>query len=101
MIYFGLSRKDGSRIAAAAWDRFVRSEVTRAFPTGFTVLSGRGYWRNAKGKAVWEPSRVILRVHDGKADDHAKIAALAALYKRRFGQEVVLRVDHQTACIQF
>lgn len=102
MLYFGLSRKDGGRIGERAWNRFVRREVVRAFPTGFTVLRGRGYWRPA-GKAVTltEPSRVIMRVHDGTSDDHRKIAALVALYKRRFGQEAVLRVDQQRGCVSF
>lgn len=102
MLYFGLSRKDGGQITARAWERFVHQDVARAFPSGFTVLSGRGYWRRSgTGRALWEPSRVILRVHDGAADDHKAIVALVALYKRRFGQEAVLRVDHATGCITF
>ncbi len=102
MLYFGLSRKDGSRIGERAWDRFVRQDVARHFPTGFTVLTGRGYWRRpATGEAQWERSRIVLRVHDGTEDEHRKIAALTALYKRRFGQEAVLRVDHRTGCIRF
>ncbi len=102
MLYFGLSRKDGSRIGARAWARFVRRDVVRAFPSGFTVLRGQGYWRpRGKGVTQTEPTRVILRVHAGTADDRRKIAALVARYKRRFGQEAVLRVDHQAGCIQF
>lgn len=101
MLYFGLSRKDGSRIKARAWERFVHRDVARAFPSGFTVLAGRGYWRSGTGTALWEPSRVILRVHDGAADDHKAITGLVASFKRRFGQEAVLRVDQSTGCITF
>ena len=102
MLYFGLSRKDGGRISARVWERFVHHDVAHAFPNGFTVLSGRGNWRHpGTGKALWEPSRVILRVHDGAEADHKAIVALTVLYKHRFGQEAVLRVDHSTGCITF
>lgn len=50
MLYFGLSRKDGGRIPERAWERFVRHEVAGAFPSGFTVLSGRGYWRTGRAR---------------------------------------------------
>ena len=42
--------RDG--VGDAAWDAFVREDLTAAFPEGLTILAARGQWR--------EPSQLVL-----------------------------------------
>jgi hypothetical protein len=94
-LFFGLSSPDGP-VTEGAWQSFLREEVTPRFPDGLTCWEAQGQWRNAKGEAVREPSRVLLLVHPAGAKADASLEALAAAYKKRFKQESVMRLRSQT-----
>ncbi|MGQ0541254.1 MAG: DUF3574 domain-containing protein [Blastocatellia bacterium] len=94
-LYFGLTKPDGTTLNDAEWSLFVDEVVTPRFPDGFTVVDGRGQWRNKEGKIAKESSKVFIvvyprieRVAAGK-----KIDEIRNEYKKRFDQESVLRVD--------
>jgi hypothetical protein len=88
----------GERVDDAAWRDFVASAVLPRFPDGFTVMDAQGLWRSpATGRAVSEPSRLLLVLHADDADSHRKLDELAADYKARFRQDSVLRVDQCSA----
>jgi len=56
-------------------------------------LESRGQWRGVAGRPKREPSFVLEVVHPaGSAETDSAILAIIAEYKRRFGQEAVLRV---------
>jgi hypothetical protein len=91
-LIFGLSMPDGGQLDAAAWNDFVETVVAPRFPDGFTVLDGRGRWRDPKSGAVArEDSKVLLILHPGGADAARRIDAIVEAYKRRFRQRSVLR----------
>ena len=81
--------------------RFVDREITPRFPDGLTVLNGSGQWREPRsGKIIREPSKIVQIVLPGQAEDLDRLAAIAAVYKRRFKQHSV-GVIVRPACVSF
>lgn len=99
-LLFGMARKDGSEVSEADWRAFLDAEVTPRFPDGLTVLTGYGQWRSGAGITAKETSRVLVIWHARPPGSEAKIEAIRAAYKTRFGQESVLRVDG-ASCVSF
>jgi len=92
-LYFGRNIADTLGVADSAWTQFVRDIVSARLPRGFTFWKAEGQWRAADGRAQREPSFVLEIVHPPRSPEtDAAIVAIIAEYKRRFGQEAVLRV---------
>lgn len=94
-LYMGRSIPGGSMVSEEAWEKFLGEVVTPLFPDGFTVLNGRGQYREASGAIAKEPSHVLVFLYR-KADRkraRADIEKIRGEYKKRFAQESVLRVD--------
>ncbi|HKP68663.1 MAG TPA: DUF3574 domain-containing protein [Pyrinomonadaceae bacterium] len=94
-LYMGMSIPGGSIVSDEAWEKFLSDFVTPLFPDGFSILGGRGQYREASGTIAKEPSHVLVFLYK-KADRKAagsKIEQIRAEYKKRFSQESVLRVD--------
>lgn len=94
-LYFGLTKPDGTTLNDAEWSAFVDEVITSRFPDGFTVVDGRGQWRNKEGKIAKENSKIFIFVYP-RAERIAagkKIDEIRNEYKKRFDQESVLRVD--------
>jgi uncharacterized protein DUF3574 len=88
-------------VSEPAWQRFLAREVTPRFPDGLTVMNAFGQWRDrATGRLVREPSKVVMIVLPGHADDQARLDAVVAAYKSRFHQQSV-GVILQPACTAF
>src|SRR5688500_17622035 len=94
-LYLGMSIPGGSTVSDAAWEQFLDDVVTPLFPDGFTVLAGRGQYREASGTIAKEPSHVLVFLYrkSERRAASAKIESIRAEYKKRFAQESVLRVD--------
>ena len=94
-LYMGMSIPGGGTISDLDWERFLSEVVTPLFPDGFTVLGGRGQYREASGPIAQEPSHVLVFLYR-RADRKAaggKIESIRSEYNKRFLQESVLRVD--------
>jgi hypothetical protein len=94
-LYMGMSIPGGSMVSDDAWEKFLSDVVTPLFPDGFSVLAGRGQYREASGVIAKEPSHVLVFLYK-KADRKAagvKIEKIRFEYKKQFSQESVLRVD--------
>jgi hypothetical protein len=87
-------------VSEAAWRRFAAEEITPRFPDGFTVLDGRGQWRDARGRIVREPSKVLLVAMPDDPERRARLAAIAEAYKRAFGQDSVVTLA-TPSCVSF
>ena len=88
-------------VSEAAWRRFLDREVTPRFPDGLTVVSALGQWRDRNtGTVVREPSKLVMIVLPGNADDQTRLDAVVAAYKRQFQQQSV-GVIVQPACAAF
>ncbi len=99
-LYFGLSRPDGGRVEEAQWKDFLARDVTPKFPDGFTVIEGRGQWRDAKAVIISEPTKVLVIVHP-ITDEHTRaIADLKEAYVKRFHQESVFQTDQDVRVVE-
>src|SRR5690242_1095796 len=56
-LYMGRSIPGGGTVGDEDWERFLSDVVTPLFPDGFTVLTGRGQYREASGRIAKEPSQ--------------------------------------------
>jgi hypothetical protein len=92
-LVFGLSvpGREGA-VTEAEWTGFLADEVTPRFPDGLTVVDARGQWRNAAGQVTAEPSKVLVILHPPDPALHAGFEAIREAWKKRFGQESVMRV---------
>jgi len=100
VLYFGRNRPDGGKVADDQWQAFLDQVVTPRFPDGLTVASATGQWRGASGQVETETSQVLTLLHSGDAAARNHVAGIASEYKRRFGQEAVLR-ERSPACVAF
>ena len=99
-LFMGRSGPDGEVVRDEEWEAFLADTVTPRFPDGLTVLDGRGQWRDSAGLIQSERSKLLVILAppgDGPAD---LIGEISGDYKRRFGQESVLRVVSE-ACVSF
>lgn len=88
-------------VSETAWTRFLAREITPRFPEGLTVLDAAGQWRDQdSGRIVREPSKLVMIVLPGKADDQARLDAVVQAYKRQFHQQSVGLVL-QAGCVLF
>ena len=100
MLFLGLARPGGS-VSEEEFGRFVETEVVPRWKEGFTILSGQGLWYSEQRQITErEPSRVLVRLHDGSAEASAGIEAIRAAYVHAFTQDAVLRTD-AAACADF
>jgi hypothetical protein len=99
-LVFGTARPDGSVVSDADWNRFVDAEVTPRFPDGLTVLDASGQWRNSTGAIEKERSRILVILHRPAEATDQRIEAIRSLFKARFKQESVMRID-QASCVSF
>ena len=94
-LYMGMSIPGGSMVSDEAWEKFLAEVVTPQFPAGFTILGGRGQYREASGTIAKEPSHVLVFLYPKteRKVAGAKIEQIRNEYKKRFSQESVLRLD--------
>ena len=92
-LYFGREIPAGGTVSEEQWTAFLGDVVTPRLPDGFTVWRAQGQWLDPRGTIVQESVFVLEVFHPGNADTEAAIHAIATEYKRRFGQDAVLRVS--------
>jgi hypothetical protein len=100
MLFLGMARPDGS-VSRYEFDQFVEREVATRWKEGFTILEASGLWFSAQRQiAEREPSRVLIRFHDGGLAASGDIEAIRGAYIKTFNQDAVLRADRAT-CADF
>jgi hypothetical protein len=99
-LYFGRNRPGGGTVADADWKNFLNQVLTPRFPAGLTVMDATGQWRGESGVVEQEQAHVVTVYHGGEAASRRAIRDVALEYKRRFGQEAVLR-ERTSTCAAF
>jgi hypothetical protein len=100
MLFLGMARP-GGQVNEAEFARFIEAEVTPRWKEGYTILEGQGLWYSEQRQITErEPSRVLVRLHDGSAEASSGVEAIRAAYIRAFTQDAVLRTDRMT-CADF
>jgi len=93
-LFFGSERPDGPAVSVRQFRVFLDGEITPRFPDGLTLLIGDGQFRNAAGDVIRETAFVLTLLYPRSARDSSdRIEEIRNLYKDRFAQESVLRVD--------
>jgi hypothetical protein len=100
-LMFGRKIADRIAVTEDEWTQFVDQEITPRFPDGLTVFSAAGQRRDqSSNRIVREPSKIVLIVLPGKAEDLARVNEIAQAYKARFKQQSV-GVILRPACVSF
>jgi hypothetical protein len=100
MLFLGMARPGGS-VSRYEFNQFVEAEVAPRWKEGFTIVEANGVWLSEQRHITeHEPSRVLIRFHDGSAAASADIEAIRDAYIKAFTQDAVLRTDRMT-CADF
>lgn len=100
MLFLGMARPGGS-VSRLDFSQFVEKEVATRWKEGFTIVEANGLWFSEQRQITErEPSRVLIRFHDGSAAASADIEAIRGAYIKAFEQDAVLRTDRAT-CADF
>lgn len=100
-LYFGTAVSGRAPVDATEWADFLAVSVTPAFPEGFTSWDASGGWLDPRsGRSVREPSKVLLLAVTSAPDVPARLEAVMAAWRTRFGQQSVGLVT-ATACARF
>lgn len=98
-LFFGRTIGDRFGVTDRLWQIYVDRELTPRFPEGFTVVDGRGQWR--EGDAVMrEASKIVIVVTPDSAEVRTRIAAAVNAYIKQFRQKSVGLVT-QAVCAAF
>lgn len=99
-LYFGRSSPNGP-VTDAQWQWFLDDVITPRFPDGLTVLMGKGQFKNQSGVIEQEDSVLVILLYPFQdSRSHGRIERIREIYKKRFAQQSVLRVD-STECVSF
>jgi hypothetical protein len=102
-LYFGLGLADdaSSGVSEQGWRGFLDAEVTPRFPDGLSVVDVYGQWQG-KGQPSPERlrSKLLLIDYPDTAANRDKVEAIRAAWKKRTGDQSVLRVT-QPAEVSF
>jgi len=100
-LYFGLANANGETVVhPSRWKDFLAEEVTPRFPDGFTVVDAQGQWKTQWGRILREETRLLIIVHARTQKAAQDIAALKAVYVKRFNQTSVLHTESSVKVVE-
>lgn len=99
-LFFGLRKPNGTEVNNAEFQGFLDREVTPRFPDGFTVISGRGQFKDARGAILQERSKLLVLLYPSAANRSQQIEQIRKAYITAFQQQSVLRADN-LSCAAF
>ncbi|WP_310413697.1 DUF3574 domain-containing protein [Chamaesiphon sp. OTE_8_metabat_110] len=99
-LFFGLRKPNGIEVNNAEFQRFLDREVTPRFPDGFTVISGQGQFKDARGAILQERSKLLILLYPIAATSSQQIEQIRKAYITAFQQQSVLRADN-LSCAAF
>jgi Protein of unknown function (DUF3574) len=99
-LFFGLRKPNGTEVNHAEFQLFLDREVTPRFPDGFTVISGQGQFKDARGAILQEQSKLLILLYPIAANSNQQIEQIRKAYITAFQQQSVLRADN-LSCAAF
>jgi hypothetical protein len=102
-LYFGLGPADAPKkgVSEAAWRDFLDKEVTSRFPAGLSVVDVYGQWQGKDEKAPERiRSKMLIIDYPNTADNDKRIEAIRAAWKKKTGDQSVMKVT-QAADVSF
>lgn len=98
-LFFGRTIGDRFGVTDRLWQIYVDRELTPRFPEGFTVIDGRGQWRE-EDAVMREASKIVIMVAPDSAELRTRIASAMNAYIKQFKQKSVGLVT-QAVCAAF
>lgn len=98
-LFFGRTIGDRFGVTDRLWQIYVDRELTPRFPDGFTVIDGKGQWRE-DDVVMREASKVVIMVAPDSAELRTRIATAMNAYIKQFRQKSVGLVT-QAVCAAF
>jgi Protein of unknown function (DUF3574) len=94
-LFFGRNKPDGTEVSPEEFADFLSVTITPEFPDGLTVLDGIGQFRDSNKNIIQEKSKVLILLYPSntRRQSSRKIERIRKVYKERFQQQSVLRVD--------
>ena len=94
-LFFGTAKPDDGVVTDEEFLEFLDLEITPRFPDGLTLLKGDGQFKGEDGTIIKEDSFVLILLYslEGFRESSKGINTIRELYKEKFQQESVLRVD--------
>jgi hypothetical protein len=92
---FGLGLADHPEqgISETEWRGFLDREVTPRFPSGLSVVDVYGQWQGKDERAPERlRSKMLIIYYADTAENREKIEAIRGVWKRKTGDQSVLRV---------
>lgn len=99
-LWFGMNKPKGGTVSSSEWQQFIDNDVTPRFKDGLSVYDGKGQWLGNDGKLARENSKALMLIHQPDRSSSDSINALRDIYKKRFAQDSVMRVD-ALVCVAF
>ncbi|HBZ16787.1 DUF3574 domain-containing protein [Candidatus Pantoea floridensis] len=99
-LWFGMNKPKGGTVSNLEWQQFVDNDVTPRFKDGLSVYDAKGQWLGDNGKLARENSKALMLIHNADRSSSDSINGLREVYKKRFEQESVMRVD-SLVCVAF
>jgi Protein of unknown function (DUF3574) len=99
-LFLGLHKPNGTNVNNTEFQQFLDREVTPRFPDGFTVISGRGQFKDARGFILQERSKLLILLYPIAANSNQQIEQIRTAYTTTFQQQSVLRADN-LSCAAF
>jgi len=93
-LYFGTASPNGI-VTEMEFHHFVDQHVTPRFPRGLTLLKGDGQFPS-EDTVIKEQTFILILLYpyDTLDEGFRQIERIRSLYRKEFGQQSVLRVDH-------
>jgi len=88
-LFFGRDLQGHGIVSEAQWRDFADAVLAKSFPDGFTVADGNGFWRDRKGVAVHESSKVVIVITANGPALTSKLHGAMNAYRTRFHQQSV------------
>jgi hypothetical protein len=95
-LYFGQSKPGGSMVTEQEWNNFKKTQISRVFKEGSTIISSTGYWYDPENhQLVSEPTYLVIYFYKRSANTSKQIDSLRNIYKKAFQQQSILRIDRK------
>jgi hypothetical protein len=89
-LFFGRDIEGRGVVSEAQWSDFAATTLAAAFPDGFTVADGVGYWRDpASATEAREPAKIVLVASANSSALAARLGSVMSAYRAQFRQQAV------------
>ena len=90
-LYFGMRIDSINEVSETEFKTFLDTAITRRFPDGLTIYSGKGQWKSG-GRTLDEKSKIVEIAASPGKDLDKRISDVRENYKKIFHQESVMLV---------